>query len=257
MRGNKPQFKLIEQYSKTMECAFRVHYMRKIASVKYFTVCIMNYYIINYLAWVASVLLGSNIITKLMSECYEITTKSSADPRLKLRNINCLINDALCNSQSTCLEIEEDEEVKDSFSYEVKVENCKILDFKVSNARMRKVAHRFEDFVEVCFSNLFSSDIDIEERKKQYKSLFRLFLNTTKMLRKDDDFSDPEINDVQLSMDQFFKLFIQMFGPASVTNYIHLWGSGDLRYYLNKYRNLHRHSTISLECTVGFMRRSS
>lgn len=191
-----------------------------------------------------------------MSECYEITTQSSADPRLKLRDINCLINDALCNSPSTYLDAEEEEEEKDSsFSYEVKVENRKILDFKVSNARMRKVAHRFEEFIDVCFSNIISNDIDIEERKQQYKSLFRLFLDATQILRKDDDFCDSEINDVQLLMDRFFILFIQMFGPASVTNYIHLWGSGDIRYYLTKYRNIHRHSTISLECTVGFMRR--
>lgn len=208
--------------------------------------------------------LGSNIISKLIAESYSLASKiSSKDSRVKVTSINHFINKAFsgCSSSEPNNEGdgEIDEEITSECSYEIKIENNKPADFKVSNARMRKVAVCYEELIDVCFKDINPairvSDMSMDGRKQDYMDLFRLFIETAAMLRIDDDFSDHEINEIQLSMDKFFRLYINMFGRTSITNYIHLWGSGDLRYYLNKYRNLHRHSTTSLECTVGFMRR--
>lgn len=40
--------------------------------------------------------------------------------------------------------------------------------------------------------------------------------------------------------DDFFSKWVNLIGYDGITNYIHLLGAGHIRYYLNKWGNLHR-----------------
>ena len=65
---------------------------------------------------------------------------------------------------------------------------------------------------------------------KIYINLFNLFQEISSMLRKDDDFIEAEKKKLQLKMDNFFDIYVKLFGHECVTNYIHLWGAGHMRY---------------------------
>jgi len=85
--------------------------------------------------------------------------------------------------------------------------------------------------------------------------LFITYNEISQELRRDDNMNETEIRDLQIKMDSFFVLFLKMFGKDAVTNYIHLWGSGEIRWFLLKYGSIHRHNTIALEALIGYIRR--
>jgi hypothetical protein len=73
-------------------------------------------------------------------------------------------------------------------------------------------------------------------------------------LRREDDFTDSDIDDLQDKMDEFCELYIKMFGRDHVTNYIHMLAAGHFRYYYRIYRNLHRHANHGWEALNGVLK---
>jgi hypothetical protein len=49
-----------------------------------------------------------------------------------------------------------------------------------------------------------------------------------------------QIDELQCMADDFFSKWVNLIGYDGITNYIHLLGAGHIRYYLNKWGNLHR-----------------
>jgi hypothetical protein len=78
----------------------------------------------------------------------------------------------------------------------------------------------------------------------------KLILATSKyteailLLRKHGELSDEEIESFQTLIDDFFAMWLDIFGTHGVTNsnYIHMLGSGHIHYFLQKYRCLHLYS---------------
>ena len=56
-----------------------------------------------------------------------------------------------------------------------------------------------------------------------------------------------QIDAFQKKADEFFLEWINLIGYDGITNYIHLLGAGHIRYFLKKWRNLHRFSNQGLE----------
>ena len=76
-------------------------------------------------------------------------------------------------------------------------------------------------------------------------SLFYFFL--IKALSQRSDFSDLQIDAFQVLADDFFSAWLNLIGYDGITNYIHMLGAGHIRYFLQKWRNLHRFSNQGWE----------
>jgi hypothetical protein len=57
-----------------------------------------------------------------------------------------------------------------------------------------------------------------------------------------EDFLDEEIDAFDTQCDDFFELWVDLTGLESMTNYIHMIGSGHMTYYLREWRNFYRDS---------------
>lgn len=62
------------------------------------------------------------------------------------------------------------------------------------------------------------------------------------------DFDEDRIRYTQkLVLDKFCSTYVSIYGGAKVTNYIHIWMSGHLRFFLNEFKNLYIYSNIGFE----------
>jgi hypothetical protein len=62
------------------------------------------------------------------------------------------------------------------------------------------------------------------------------------ILRKRSEYTDDEINLFQDLIDDFFLKYIKETGVEGITNYIHMLGSGHIKYYMELHRNLYKFS---------------
>jgi hypothetical protein len=61
-------------------------------------------------------------------------------------------------------------------------------------------------------------------------------------MRQKKDFTDDEIHQFQVNIDDFFQVWVRLYSYAGCTNYIHLFSSGHIAEYMFRWRNLHRFS---------------
>ena len=66
------------------------------------------------------------------------------------------------------------------------------------------------------------------------------------------DFDEDRIRYTQLILDKFCRTYVSLFGGAKVTNYIHIWMSGHLRFFLKEFKNLYRYCNIGFEGLLSF-----
>jgi hypothetical protein len=94
-----------------------------------------------------------------------------------------------------------------------------------------------------------------KERKAGYEDLFERWGDIMMTLRKRNDFTDGEIEELQRrKIDPFARLYMRMFGGNNITNYLHDLFAGHVTHFLYRYRNLYRYSNIGFECYVGVVR---
>ena len=68
------------------------------------------------------------------------------------------------------------------------------------------------------------------------------YLPMMSLLRKHEDFTDLEIDTCHTFTAKFMGQWVDLMDGQSITNYIHLVGSGHLTYFLVRYRNLYKYS---------------
>jgi hypothetical protein len=197
--------------------------------------------------------IGEAIFNKLQQDTYnkhlQVRKKDALE---KMKELSVVINAALEGIPETSFGNFDSK----LMTYEIKtdVSSNKVSPFKLSCVRQRKVYGVWDHVVECCFpADFVDGDILRLERKQDYLELGHMFNFIRDSLRKDDDFTDEEINSLQLKMDTFCDKYTTMFG-LEITNYIHLWQSGDLCFYLKRYGNIHRHNTTCMEAIVGYLR---
>jgi hypothetical protein len=59
-------------------------------------------------------------------------------------------------------------------------------------------------------------------------------------LQQKADFSNQNIDTFQSHADDFFRRWINLTGYDGITNYVHMLGAGNIRYFLMKWKNLNR-----------------
>lgn len=123
---------------------------------------------------------------------------------------------------------------------------------KISCVRQRKFMSIIDQLIDIIFDEEPTAMQAVRRKQKAYfHSLFTMFKSCAEQLRFRNKFSEERIAQLQLSLDNFCHLFIKMFGATAVTNYIHDWHSGHMRYFLRRYGNLYIHANIGLESKMG------
>jgi hypothetical protein len=104
----------------------------------------------------------------------------------------------------------------------------------MDNVRTRRVVDGFDIIIDLCV-------ID-EDRKSWWSVALNNYRIAMVLLRKRDDFTNPEIASYQHHADLFFQAWIRLWQKEGITNYIHMIGSGHISDYLFKWKNLYRFS---------------
>lgn len=149
-------------------------------------------------------------------------------------------------------------DTRTSNGFEVYVsDNSKIRQFKVSRQKQQTLMRVIDKAIDIVFEDCDSSlrlksvsEDYIIHLKAQCKDLFRRMRNIFVILNKKEDFSDEEIEQTQSEVDKFCFRHREIFTASQVTNYVHYFESGHLRYFLYRYRNLYRNSSVGVEANM-------
>jgi hypothetical protein len=84
----------------------------------------------------------------------------------------------------------------------------------------------------------------------------------TKILTTHRALTEDEMEEFQDLVDDFFEIWVELFGMDGMTNYLHLLGSGHVLYFLRKYNCLYIYSQQGWEalnsvCTAYILQNSS
>jgi hypothetical protein len=104
----------------------------------------------------------------------------------------------------------------------------------IDNTRMRKVVDKLEGIIKV-------SVVD-PARLNKWNISVEVYRKGIKELRRKEDFSPEEVPSVQKHLYIFFQNWINLWGRAVLTNYIHMLGCGHMADYLLTAKNLYQHS---------------
>ena len=104
----------------------------------------------------------------------------------------------------------------------------------MDNVRTRAIMARLELLIEECIVD--------EEDKAKWLACIPKFRDGLVKLRSKEDFDGDAVSAFQKDIDEFYQLWVELWGLEGVTNYIHMMSSGHLSTYLFKWKNLYRHS---------------
>lgn len=102
------------------------------------------------------------------------------------------------------------------------------------NVRVHKIIDSIDSLVDI----LIVHDTKRGSRMKLALSMYKKFMKT---LRKKEDFTEEEIEQVQCEIDEFAQIWIPLFGKDGMTNSFHMLIYGHISYYLYKWKNLYRY----------------
>jgi hypothetical protein len=115
-------------------------------------------------------------------------------------------------------------------------------DFKFANWRARRIVENYDQLVELCLPGQ-----ENEGNRDAWCRMSSLYRGCIKALSQKKDFSDTQIDSFQTKADNFFSAWLDLIGYDGVSNYIYMLGAGHIRYFLKKWRNLHRFSNQGWE----------
>ena len=109
-----------------------------------------------------------------------------------------------------------------------------IGDITMSNVKTRQVMENLKEMIEIC--------IPQQEQKDDWYYILPQINRAFVISRKKEDFTDADIVEFQKNVDEFFQVWVRMFGKGAITNYIHMLSAGHVSQYMTKWRNLFRYS---------------
>jgi hypothetical protein len=104
---------------------------------------------------------------------------------------------------------------------------------QVWNQTARKIIASFDIIVE---NAVPESD---REFKAKVISAVTLYREAMKLLTLNRNLDEDEVEEFQDHIDDFYELWIDLFGEEGITNYTHILGSGHMMYFLKKYNCLY------------------
>ncbi|KAJ1385196.1 hypothetical protein B484DRAFT_440440, partial [Ochromonadaceae sp. CCMP2298] len=92
------------------------------------------------------------------------------------------------------------------------------------------------------------------DRCLEFQEVARAFSDIFADLYGRADLTPPEIDALQLKIDNFCRHFVDAFSKHDVTNYIHALQAGHFRFFLRRYGNMYKYANIGLEACVKVVR---
>ena len=121
--------------------------------------------------------------------------------------------------------------------YKIPLSDGKLEPISLSNRIARKVVKNSE----LLFDLVLENHPVVCVRRNMFKDCITDKLaSITEKLRYRVNFTDDGIIELQRKIDIFYDLWFKLCGKNVLTNYIHLFRSGRVMYYLKKDRNLYR-----------------
>ena len=109
---------------------------------------------------------------------------------------------------------------------------------------MRCCIESIDKFIEFAFQNN-------DNIANKLLEVFTKYQQALTLLTSHWELTDEEIESFQCLIDGFYETWIDLFGLESITNYIHMLGSGHLMYFLKEYRCLYLYSQQGWEALNG------
>jgi len=113
-------------------------------------------------------------------------------------------------------------------------EDNKLGEVKFSNWRARRIIEEFDGLVECSFPGT------MPELKTKWKNIAQQYSEVIRILRLKKKFTAAQIDDFQNKADIFFIDWLALVGYDGITNYVHMLGSGHIRFFLRKWGSLYR-----------------
>ncbi len=135
-----------------------------------------------------------------------------------------------------------------SLAYALKVFSAYLLNCQeialvsLSNTKTRQLMTCLEPLIDYIFQHP-----DDATARQDWLELLDYYNPAIELLRKPTEFSDEEIEEFQTLVDSFYEKWIKLVGSEGITNYVHMLGSGHIRYYLILHRNLYKFSQQNWE----------
>jgi hypothetical protein len=115
---------------------------------------------------------------------------------------------------------------------------------QLRNNAARSCVNSIDQIIEVAFQN--NNDFGNKVLKGCTK-----YQDAMKLLTSHRELSVEEIEHFQFLIDDFYEIWIEVFGSEGVTNYIHMLGSGHIMYFLKEYKCLYLYSQQGWEALNG------
>jgi hypothetical protein len=91
-----------------------------------------------------------------------------------------------------------------------------------------------DSLLEICFRP--------DQEPEEYSHCFFLYRKFFKLLRQKTEFTNEEIVECQVAIDEWYQVWWRLEGRDGITNYVHLLSSGHIADYLFRHRNLYVYS---------------
>jgi hypothetical protein len=122
---------------------------------------------------------------------------------------------------------------------------------RLSNVRIQKLMEIIDSLIDVAF------DLNTPDHANiigDYKKLFALYKDYSQRLKYRGNFGSQRIDDLQFSLDEMKRHFVHMFGSTAIANYLHIYFSGHMRYFLRFYGNIYVWAQHGFEHKMGAIR---
>jgi len=134
--------------------------------------------------------------------------------------------------------------------------SVKIDPIQERNTMIRGMVNNVEKIVEGAIPE---NELEFKERLKLACSKYS---EAMKILTTHRALTEDEMEEFQDLVDDFFEIWVELFGMDGMTNYLHLLGSGHVLYFLRKYNCLYIYSQQGWEalnsvCTAYILQNSS
>jgi hypothetical protein len=117
--------------------------------------------------------------------------------------------------------------------------NDSVVKVSFSNKKTRLFMDNITHLVDYIFSSA-----DDAEMKAIWRKMIQDYSDAMKILRKRSEYTEDDIKNFQLKIDDFFAAYVEQSGAGKegVTNYIHMLGSSHILYYMKTHGNLYKYS---------------
>jgi len=106
-----------------------------------------------------------------------------------------------------------------------------------------KMARKFMTGISALIDYVITGNIErVRQLRQTWRNITHYFMDAMSILRSRHDLSDEEIEVFQREADKFYLTWIATTMREGITNYIHMIGSGHIRYYLQLHKNLYKFS---------------